>query len=295
MYKKMLVPLDGAKLGEVVFPFAKELAGRLHLVTTFLYVAKSEESQLAPMHRAYVESAANTIKRQSEGAGRPVEVRGEVVVGHPAEEILRYARENDIALILMATRGQWELGSVADRVLRASPVPIWLVRRGAPAEIDYDRWPKIVVIVPLDESKLAEGILSHVEAMAEQRGTDIVEVVLVGVCEPPVIPSDYPEGEGMPVSWEERVQQETAACQVGSKKYRSGIEKRLRDAGINVSSQTLVGRVADEIIDYAAKTPFSLIAMSTHGRSGVSRWVYGSVAERVLVGASSPILLVRPR
>ena len=47
MYKKMLVPVDGAKLGEVVFPFAKELAGRLQVATTFLHVSKPEENQLA--------------------------------------------------------------------------------------------------------------------------------------------------------------------------------------------------------------------------------------------------------
>lgn len=64
--------------------------------------------------------------------------------------------------------------------------------------------------------------------------------------------------------------------------------------GIKVKQETLVGRVADEIVDLAAKTSSSLIAMSTHGRSGVGRWVFGSVAEKVLIGASSPILLVRP-
>ncbi len=293
MYRKLLVPLDGSKLGEVSFPFAKELAGRLNLATTFLHVAAPEKRQSAPMHRTYVEWAANTIKRQSEEAGRPIEAQGEVVVGQlAAEEILGYARENNIDLILMATRGRWELGSVADRILRTSHIPIWLVRDGPPAEISYDKWPKITIVVPLDGSRLAEGILPHVEAMVKQRGTDIVEVILIRVCEAPAIPSDYPED--MPLSWEEHVEQEVAGCQVDSKQYLSGLEKRLSQAGIKVKRQTMVGRVANEIVDFAAKTPFSFIAMSTHGRSGIGRWVYGSVAERVLVGASSPIFLVRP-
>ena len=74
-----------------------------------------------------------------------------------------------------------------------------------------------------------------------------------------------------------------------------GKEKQLKDISISVRSEVLVGKAADEIVDYANKNPFNLIVMATHGRSGLSRWVYGSVAENVLLGVSSPIFLVRPR
>ncbi|MBE9501654.1 MAG: universal stress protein, partial [Chloroflexi bacterium] len=97
MYKRMLVPLDGSELAEAVFVYAKELAGRLDLDVILLHVCSPEEHQLLPMHRAYVERAAELVKRQSEEVQektgiqpghKAIEARGEVAVGHPAEEIL---------------------------------------------------------------------------------------------------------------------------------------------------------------------------------------------------------------
>jgi len=297
VYKRMLVPLDGSELAETALAFAKQLSGRLKLDVTFLHVCGSDESRFASMHHAYVDWVADNMKRQLKEAGIPVEAQGEAVVGHPAEEILQYAQKNRIDLILMASHGRsgvmrWALGSVADKVLRASEIPVWLVRAASAQQSDYDKWLKITALVPLDGSELAEQILPYVEAMVKQRGAEIVDVVLIRVCEPPAIPSDYPPG--MPLSWDEHVEQEMAKCSQRNEQYLSAVERRLRDADLSVRSQLLMGKAADEIVDYAAKTPFSLIAMTTHGRSGLGRWVYGSVAEKVLLGVSNPILLVRP-
>ncbi len=291
IYKKLLVPLDGSKLGEISFPFAKDLAARLNLPITFLYVGVPEERQFAQMHRAYVEWTADNIKLQSEKNGSPIVALGEVVVSaSPSEGILGYARKNKIDLIFMVTRKCLEPGSVSDAVLRTSHIPVLLVRADSSARVS--KRSNMTIIVPLDGSALAESILPHVEAIAKSRGSGTIDVILVRVCEAPVISSDYPEN--MAVTWEKRVEQEEAKCQVDSKQYLSGIERRLSQSGIKVTQETLVGKVADEIVDLAARTPSSLIAMSTHGRSGVGRWVFGSVAEKVLIGASSPILLVRP-
>ena len=150
------------------------------------------------------------------------------------------------------------------------------------------------MLVPLDGSKLAESVLPHVEALAKQRGVGVVDVVLLRVYEPPVIPSDYPEGI-MPISWEEHVEQERAKSKLACEQYLAGVEKQLKGVGLTVRSEVLVGKPADEIIDYANRNPFNLIVMATHGRSGLSRWAYGSVAEKVLLGVSSPLFLVRQR
>ena len=313
MYNRMLVPLDGSELAEVVFTYAEELAGRLDLNVILLHVCSPGERELVSMHRAYVERAVEIVKRQSEEVQRKsgkqpgdktVEARGELVVGHPAEEILRYADENNIDLILMATHGRsgvgrWAMGSVADKVLRASKVPVWLVRAGIPQEIVYDQWPTRTMLVPLDGSELAESVLPHVEALAKQCGVELVDVVLLRVCEPPILSSDYPEAI-MPLSWEEHVEQHMAWAKRVGEQYLAGLEKRLKDDGLKVRSEVLVGKFlggnpAGEIVEYASRNPFNLIVMTTHGRSGVSRWAYGSVADKVLHGVSSPIFLVRPR
>ena len=303
----MLVPLDGSKLAEEVFVYAKELAGRLDLDLDLLHVCNPEESELIYMHRAYVERMAEIVGNQSrlvqertgiQPGGKVVEARGEVVLGNPAEEILRYADENNDDLILMATHGRsgirhWAIGSVAEKVLRASRVPVWLVRAGIPQEVVYDKWPKRTVLVPLDGSELAECALPHVEALVKQRGAELVEIVLLRVCESSAISSDYPAD--MPLSWEDHVKRVTDHTKQMSERYLAGVEKRLKDAGLKVRSEVLIGKPAVEIVDYANRNPFNLIVMVTHGRSGLSRWAYGSVANKVLHGVSSPTLLIRTR
>ena len=75
--------------------------------------------------------------------------------------------------------------------------------------------------------------------------------------------------------------------------YLAGIEKRFKDGNFKVQSEVLEGNAPDAIVEYAKKYPFSVIAMATHGRAGLSRWVYGSVAEYVVRGVSNPVLLTR--
>ncbi len=306
----MLVPLDGSELAEVVFTYAKELAGRLDLDVIFLHVCSPEERESLPMRRAYIERAAEIVKHQSqevqqrtgiEPRSKPVEVRGETVTGYPAEEILRYAEENAVDFILMATHGRsgvkrWVMGNVADKILRASKVPVWLVRAGIPDEIVYDKWPRRTVLVPLDGSELAESVLPHVEYLTKQRGSEIVDVVLLRVCEPPPIPTDYsPEFSGVPLNWGEYALQEMARSKQAANEYLAGIEKRLKDSNISVRSEVLEGKADDVIVDYVNKNPFNLILMATHGRSGLSRLIYGSVAANLIHGVSSPIYLVKPQ
>ena len=110
MYKKMLVPLDGSKLAEEVFPYAKELAGRLDLDLVLLHVCSPDESELLPMHRVYVERMAEIVRRQSQevqentgiqSGAKTVEAQVETAVGHPAEEILNYAVPATIMVIAL--------------------------------------------------------------------------------------------------------------------------------------------------------------------------------------------------
>ncbi len=301
-YKRMLVPLDGSELAEVVFSYAKEIAGRLGVEVILLNVYSPQERKLIPMRRAYVdERAAEIVKCQSPGvqpSEGAVEARGELAMGNPAEKILRYANKNDIDFILMATHGRsginrWAMGSVAYRVLRASKVPVWLVRAGVPEKIIHDKLPVRKILVPLDGSKLAELVLPHVEALAKQGNAELVDVVLLRVYDPPVISSDYPSV--MPLSWEEHVEHETVKCKLVAGSYLADVEKRLKDAGLKVRSEVLMGNAIDEIVDYANGNHFSLTVMVIYSRSGISRWAYGSVTEKVLLGVSTPVFLVRPQ
>lgn len=200
----------------------------------------------------------------------------------------------------MSTHGRsgmwrWVLGSVADKVLRASPVPVLLVRSEAADKGAFEKWTDITLVVALDGSPLAESVLPHVQALAQQIGTDMLNVVLIRVCEPPPTPAI--PGPEVPFDWQKLMDENWASCKRITKEYLTGVENHLKQTGLQVRSEPIEQMkfsVAEEIVEYANTIPFSLIVMATCGRSGISRWAYGSVAQKVLTGSSSPILLVRP-
>ena len=301
----MLVPLDGSELAESVIVYAKELTAKLGLELTLLHVCSPEERELIPMFRGYVEQAAETLGHQSKELSEPGGIdagrngaiaHGAVVVGHPADEIARYADDNDVDLIMMATHGRsgigrWAMGSVADKVLHASTVPVWLVRAGVADRVAYDKWPKKTILVPLDGSEVAESVLPHVEALAKQRDSESIDVVVFRICEYAVVPDD-PGGE--PSGWEIGLRREISQAKRAAEKYLARVEERLTAASIGARSDVLVGQPADVIVDYANGHQFGLVAMATHGRSGLSRLAFGSVAEKTLRGLSCPLFLARP-
>lgn len=306
MYQKILVPLDGSQLAEKVFSYAKELAGRLDSDLVVLHVCQSTDTESLDIYQAYVERKAELIQSQARSVQtasgmaateKPVDALPQVEIGEAAEGILTYAENNDIDLILMATHGRtgvkrWLLGSTADKVLRAAEVPVWLVRAGMPDKAIYEEWPKLTVLVPLDGSQLAERILPHVEAIAKQRGGDWIDVFLVRIVEKPFVTADYPESS-MALSWEEHVQAIYEDFSRRAREYLQDIESQLKEKGLRVSAEVSMGKPAETIISYTENNPFNLIAMSTHGHSGIVRTAWGSVADRVLREASCPLLLLR--
>ena len=148
------------------------------------------------------------------------------------------------------------------------------------------------MLVPLDRSQAAESILPHVIELAKLQGAEKCEVVLLNVCEVSLIPEYYLSE--IPLSWQDH----TIRCKRSAQQYLSKVEKSLKNAGLNVSSVVLMakageGNPASYIVDYA--NAFDLILMSTHGRSGLSRWALGSVADKVMRRVDIPIFLTRPR
>jgi len=143
------------------------------------------------------------------------------------------------------------------------------------------------ILVPLDGSELAECVLPHVEALAEKH--DACKVALVRV----VSPLHLYGGVESSLSPEERKRLEADSMKV-AREYLDIVVKRLKEAGIKVESEVLYGgRVVDEIVDYVEKNEVDLVVIATHGRSGVSRWVWGSVADRILRSVRVPVLMVR--
>jgi nucleotide-binding universal stress UspA family protein len=149
------------------------------------------------------------------------------------------------------------------------------------------------ILVTLDGSPLAEQVLPHVTALLEGRSgvhlylLSVAQVIDLATASAMVYPlAVYP---GQPIDEAvERRRVEEELCN-----YLRGVEKHLQQPGLQVSGEVRFGNPADEIISYARDIQADLIAMCTHGRSGLARWAYGSVADRVLRVAECPVLLVR--
>ncbi len=144
------------------------------------------------------------------------------------------------------------------------------------------------MLVPLDGSDLAESVLPHVESIAG--GCNVSEVVLVRVFEPVQIPQS---AIIEPYIKENDLKNIEDSHQAQALEYLDSIVDRLQISNTNITHKILKGPVAESLAQYAEENEVDLIVISTHGRSGISRWVMGSVADKVLRSSCVPILMVR--
>lgn len=285
MYSKILVPLDGSSFSEQILPYARWVAGAYKIPVELLRITDPDvRPPFWPPETSdqYLKKVAANFFPS--GAARIAED------GRPAEVITERAKSDPSCLIAMATHGmsgvrRWLLGSVASKVVQTAANPLLMIR---PTEdTDESQEPKLDrILVPLDGSGLAEKILPHVRALAE---TNNVEIHLLRVYTLP--PDAYVVADGViaqgPAPYREELKKEAQT-------YLDGVMAGLRADGLQrVIATALEGDPAGEIIDLARKTPNDLIAISTHGRSGIGRWVLGSVAEKVVQHSRGPVLLVR--
>jgi nucleotide-binding universal stress UspA family protein len=287
MYTKILVPLDGSGLAEQVLPYACIMAEVYGIPVELLQVHDPDiRTTFWPEL-----PGGNYLQRVS--GQLPSALRVDLVeqTGKPAEIIADRAKGAPTCLIAMATHGlagmkRWLLGSVASKVAYATSNPMLFIR---PAE-DQDPAKPIelrTVFVPLDGSGLAEKILPHVRSLARKMK---LEVHLVRVYAMP--PGAYVVGDGV---YMPSLAQQRELIQKEAQSYLDDKVQELQAEGLGeVISTALEGDPGGEIIDLACKTSNSLIAISSHGRSGVSRWVLGSVAEKIIHYSRDPVLVIRP-
>jgi nucleotide-binding universal stress UspA family protein len=140
------------------------------------------------------------------------------------------------------------------------------------------------ILVPLDGSPFAECVLSHVKAVAS--GCNVPEIVLLFVVEP-IIAGSYE----VPRDW---IEESAKKAQEYAKNYLNGVAADLQKNNLVVNTVISQGFPADLILSYAEKNGVDLIITSTHGRSGVSRWVFGSVADKVIHESPVPVMIVSP-
>ena len=286
MYKRILVPLDGSERAERALAYAQTIAARLHSEVVLLTVSAPDASLELPL-RAYLE------KKTGELASSGVEASPLLMQGDAAGEILNLAETNYVDLIIISAHGgsgatRWALGNVASKVLQKSRVAT-IVTRSSGTDVIPVEQELGSILVMLDGSRFAEAIIPHVESLAQAMDS---EISLLRVIEPITLPRLAAYSQW--VDWAKYEKDLAAEAESDAKLYLSNMELALEAKGLKVSAAWLSGKPAQAILEYAADRSAGLMALSTHGFSGIARWAYGSVASRVIEGSSRSLLLVRP-
>jgi nucleotide-binding universal stress UspA family protein len=296
MYKRIVVPLDGSELAEAALPYAEELAARLGSGITLIHVYESDDEKHHRMPELYIQKMVETTKRGVKKrlpAGRKegVQAGSALLAGHTAEQIVDYADREGAGLIVMATHGRsgirrWVLGNVASKVARAAKMPVFLIRiDSAPPQAKAGTLLN-KVLLPLDGSKQSESAVPQVEELAQGLGA---EVVLLHVIAPTYHVYSIP-GESVEMTF---TPEDMERFRAKSRQYLETVAEAFKRRGISTTTEVAIGRAADEIMRLSEEMSPDLIAMSTHGRSGIGRWAFGSVADKVLHASNTPVLLVR--
>ncbi len=293
--RRILVALDGSPLSETAIPLARALAaaGRCELILLSVWETLPEEVEtVGPVHaavlrdhgvryfRAYLHNIAQALQREG------LAVSSEVRAGHPAYEIMLAVTEMDADLLAMASHGrrgvtQRRRGSVADKVLRGSTVPVLIVGpRG------FEHWPPQEVrlrsvLVPLDGSGESEAAMPVASQIAHAAGGRITLVRVV----PPVLP---PFELGLPKAYPADVDRQMV------KRARSYLN-RLKDHDPDLVEAAIVERgfPAQVLMQTIERQQPDLVVMASRSRFAGGRWSLGSVADEVIEGPA-PVVLVHP-
>lgn len=286
MWKKILVPLDGSDLAELALPYAIELANAFKSELVLLYVSEPAESHYRRMHQLYIEEVAQRVKQQVRKVS-PV-----LVTGKPADEITGYAEKNGIELVIITSHGRsgimsWATGSIASKLLQSINLPVLLVRAAKPKRKAQPKTLLNRILLPLDGSEAGEAAVSYVGEMMSRLEA---EVILFGV----VSSGQHIRSVGG-LDYISYPEEQLAMFKKQVEDYLNQVHRRLkrRKGSVKVSLQVGAGDVGQEIIRFAQEKRVSLIAISSHGHSGIERWVFGSIANKVVQASKLPVLLIK--
>ena len=305
MFEKILVPLDGSELAEGILPFASQLAKGLDIPMVLLAVidhdaltqsleAFPEGERPSPSQVSQAAETAAQKRLQEVAAGLAdddVRASSVVVNGKPAEQIVRVADQEGCDLIAMSTHARPALarailGSVTDKVIHSSHLPTLTI---TPERAERYRKRGVTmsnIMVALDGSPRAETALPYAEDLARKLS---LEVVLVRAAQLASVRAPFSAALLATESIDVDTMLEAQVVD-----YLKNIAERLRAKGLKVRWTLLRGAPAWAIDELAQETPQDIIALATHGRTGLSRWKLGSVSEAVIRYSGDPVLVIPP-
>ncbi|MYA62626.1 MAG: universal stress protein [Dehalococcoidia bacterium] len=307
MFTKALVPLDGTEVSEGIIPFVTQFARGLDIgvvLATAVELDPLREGLLnriagglteTPAADALRERIERDVKNRLEDLADRMALEGiaaetSVRFGPVSDSVIAMAQDAGCDLIAMSTRGRGVvssglLGSVTYKIMHESPIPVLAItpeRAGERWDTDYGVRQ---VIVPLDGSDLAEAALPYAAAIAGRMNMKMTLVRAMSIDN-----IAYSEGYNLG----NMLNEAEAEIEADARRYLISQARRLREEGLDVQTEILRGSASSEIVAQARQTDHNMIALATHGRSGVNRLLMGSVAEAVVRASGDPVLVVRP-
>jgi len=291
MIEKILVQLDGTEVSEAVLPYVQELGGRLNSEIILLNVYSPNDADLSHEHEVYLEHIAQALKKNIKEKVTPI-----ALAGSANRVIVDYSMNEGIGLIVGMSRSKsdtkrWVIGSTADKVIRETSKPVLVISAEAPPVKEHS---KILnkVLIPLDGSQASQAILPYIKLIMSGISEDAEsEVTLLRVIPPA---HHVPVGEA--VVTVPYTDAELSQLKEQAENYLSEVGGDLQKGKIKLNFEAIVRSIstAEEILEFAIQKDVNLIAMSTHGRTGISRLFLGATTDRVLHSSNLPLLLVKP-
>lgn len=279
LYTRILVPIDGSSAAEFAIRFARDLASKHQAELILLYLntvtPPPDNAQQSPAEdrQMYLD------RLRKEYHTDDVTLRTEIVVSHNLREALfKFIDTERVSAVVLSTRGRtsmlrWLFGSAIESTLDGFPVPLMLVRP------IYQK-----IVVPMDGSKWSESAIPRAVEIARLHDA---ELLLLHVYQP--------KGGDYAAEWALAGQQQIADQSIEQMREQLvALRNLLRQEGLRAGEVLIQGsNPAQAICDFvASEDGIILIVMSTHGRTGLSRWLMGSVAQNVIKNSRSPVMLV---
>lgn len=300
LFKKIMVPLDGSKLSENALVAAVALAQKVQAELILLSVPVIKHVMVMPEYSGYatmlpeqsLEDSRHDFKEyldhlREHRIPNQVTTRIEVAEGDEASVIVDRAFAEQVNLIVMATHGRsglsrWMMGSVTEKVLQQAHCPVLAVRNDDPIEH---------VLITLDGSAASEAALEPGLVMAQALGASVT-LLQVQSGQDYVSPREIERLNAVEKGLGLRMQDSVYYAAEAYLDYLKTRYEPLLDQSLDKA--VLDGSPARRIIQFIEENGIDLVVMATHGRTGLQRWLYGSVTEKVLRGAHCGKLVLRP-
>lgn len=284
MFEKIIVPLDGSEQAELILPYIEKLAIIFGSNIDFCVVMINRDNITLNLLKKYLDNLSNNL------TGKRITVKSSFLPGNPGDEIINYANNIDNALLVMTSygsqsSGQWLIGDLTGKLVTRTNTPVLLVpEKQNVQQVAEPEFRNIVV--PLDLSIQGARALPFAKEIARKTGS---KLFLLNVL------STVHKSYGAFKYAADFEKQLVETLHKEAQDYFQSITGDLENEKLEFQTDIISGSPADSIIRYAEEQKADLIAVSTHGASGVKRFIMGSVAQKVVQSSDIPLLVIRAK